>query len=173
MHAQYYNVNGKDNEMKIFVFLAFVLCATSSFAFDTFNEESKRITASVKCQKPKITPGNDTWGALYGCIGGSSETVKIFINEQLGSGQVENVKFMWNDWTGDGGYGLHADKALAKAWVSVFGTLYAPQKVDQVIKTFFGTKDSAIDGGSHVLKFTYRPGPGIDERLFVVVRKKT
>src|SRR5690606_7187967 len=157
--------------MKIVVFLVCVFCATSSFAFDNFNAESKRITESVKCQKPKITPGNESWGALYGCIGGASETVKIFINEQVGSGQVENVKFMWNDWTRDGGYGVHADKALAKAWVSVFGTLYAPQKVDQVINTFFGTKDSTIEGESYVLKFTYRSGPGIDERLFVVVRK--
>ena len=157
--------------MRYVVFLALALYAASSLAFDSFNNESDRVTDQIKCASPKITPGSGSWGALYGCVGGQSETVKFFINEDPSNGQVKNVKFLWNDWTRDGGYGKHADEALARAWASVLGAMYAPRKVDQVLDAFFSSTDTSIDGESHFLKYTYRSGSGIDERMFIVVEK--
>ncbi|MBN8241264.1 hypothetical protein JF541_19080 [Marinobacter hydrocarbonoclasticus] len=157
--------------MRCVVFLAFVLFSLNGTAFDRFNEEAQRVTGEIKCSNPKITPGTGSWGALYGCVGGQSQTVKFFINEEAGTGQVKNVKFLWNDWTKDGSFGTHADNALAKAWVSVLGTMYAPRKVDQVINAFFGNSDTTVDGESHLFKYTHRSGPGIDERMIVVVEK--
>jgi len=57
------------------------------------------------------------------------------------------------------------------AWASALGTMYAPRKVDQVLDAFFGSADTTIDGESHLLKYTYHSGPGIDERMLVVVEK--
>lgn len=157
--------------MRVFVFFVCLLCAVNSLAFDKFKPESDKVTHEIKCTNPKITPGSGSWGALYGCVGGLAETVKFFINEDPQNGHVKNVKFMWNDWTRNGGYGLHADKALARAWVAVLGTLYAPRKVDQVLEVFFDDSDTVIEGEGHLLKYTYNSGAGIDERMFVVVEK--
>jgi len=157
--------------MRLVVFLAFAFYAVSSFAFDSFTAESEKVTNKIKCPNPKITAGSGSWGALYGCIGGQAETVKFFINEDPDNGQVKSVKFLWNDWARDGGHGKHADKSLAKAWASVLGTLYAPRRVDQVLSTFFGTSDTTIESESYLLKYTYNSGPGIDERMFVVIEK--
>lgn len=157
--------------MRFIVLLACALFSLNGAAFDRFSAETQRVTGKIKCSHPKITPGSGSWGALYGCVGGRSQTVKWFINEEAGTGKVKNVKFMWNDWTKDGGFGTHADKALARAWVSVLGTMYAPRKVDEVLNAFFSDSGTTIDGESHLLKYTHRSGPGIDERMIVVVEK--
>ncbi|WP_305967432.1 hypothetical protein [Marinobacter salsuginis] len=157
--------------MKSFVFLACALFAANSSAFDSFSAESARVTNEIKCPNPKITGGSGSWGALYGCVGGQAETVKFFINEEPATGHVKNVKFIWNDWTENGGYGLHADKALARSWASVLGTMYAPQHVDKVLKAFFGNSDITIKGESHILKYTHHSGPAADQRMIVVVEQ--
>ncbi|MBU2952181.1 hypothetical protein [Marinobacter sp. F3R08] len=157
--------------MRLIVLLVGALYALSGASFERFNSETKRVTSEIKCSSPKVTSGSGSWGALYGCVGGRSQTVKLFINEDPSNGHVKNVKFLWNDWTQDGGFGTHSDKALAQTWVSILGTLYAPHKVDQVIDAFFGESDTTIDGDTHLLQYTYDSGPGIDQRMIVVVEK--
>ena len=70
----------------------------------SFQAETNRVTKVLSCPRPKITPASPGFGALYGCIVGMVETVKFFINEAEGTGQVKNVKLMWNDWFIDIGW---------------------------------------------------------------------
>lgn len=157
--------------MKKILALSLLLAGSEAFAFDTFDKEGKKVSANIGCRNPKISPAWGGGGRLYGCITGRAETVKFFINETDQGGKVKNAKLMWNDYTSDMGEGLHADAAMAKAWASVVGTLYAPTKVDQVMAAFASKRNTTIDGGKHILKYTYSPGPAIDERLITVTAK--
>ena len=157
--------------MKSFTFIISIFFAFNSYAFDSFNNESSRVTREIGCTKPRITPGSGSWGALYGCIGGVGETVKFFINEKAGTGQVKNIKFLWNHWTKDIGEGSHTDSKIANAWVSTMATMYAPLQVEEVTNTFFGKTDKTIENEQYILKYTYHVGPAIDERMYIITKK--
>jgi hypothetical protein len=64
----------------------------------SFQAEADRATKALSCPRPKITPASSGLDALYGCIVGTAQTVKFFINEAEGTGQVKNVTLIWNDW---------------------------------------------------------------------------
>lgn len=158
--------------MNKIILICFMMMPGLAFAFDTFNSESAKVSAGIACPKPKINPGDNVWSPLYTCIGGSAETVKFFINGIAGSTKVDDVKFLWNDWTKDIGHGVHADAAIAKSWVAAMATMYAPHKVGKVINAFFGSKNTTIKDGPYLLKYTYHVGPAIDERMFIVHLEK-
>ncbi len=111
-------------------------------------------------------------GALYTCVVGKGETVKFFINEAENTGQVKDVKLMWNDWFKDVGYGVHADKAEMQSFVKAFSKLYAPQLEQKLISTFGGSTNATIEAGEYKIVYTYKRGPAIDERLFVLTPKR-
>jgi hypothetical protein len=140
--------------------------------FLSFRDESNLVTSKIGCPNPKVIGGASDWGKLYSCIGGSGSTVKFYINEELGTGKVESVKFMWNDWTKEGGDGVHADKAVARAWVSKFASLYAPEHAEEVIRTFFGSTNKTIETASYVLEYKYHSGPAIDGHVIEVLTKE-
>ena len=102
------------NRSVFFAVLAILIFFTQNVFGDllSFQQEAERATKILECPKAKITPASSGLGAIYGCIVGSSETVKFFINEGEDAGKVKNVKLMWNDWFVDMGYGKHADKKL-------------------------------------------------------------
>ena len=133
--------------------------------------ESSKVTNLVSCKYKKITPASDGWGALYSCIGGRAETVKLFINEEAGTGRVKNIKFMWNEWTKDAGYGKKADSGTAKEWVSKLAKTYARNKQDEVVSAFYSKANKAIIDGKYVLKYSYHVGPAIDERMIIITTK--
>lgn len=147
------------------------LISTNSIAFNDFDSESKKVTKNIGCIKPKIMAGSSNWGKLYTCITGSAETVKFFINETPGTNKVKNVKFMWNDWSKDTGYGIHADSKMAKAWAATLATMYAPLQVEAVINAFKSNKSRVIKSDDYILEYTFTRGPAIDERLIVVTKK--
>src|SRR5690606_900432 len=109
-----------------------LIAANSAGAFEDFKTETARVSAEIACPKPRINQGSGL-DALYICVGGHSETVKVFINAERGDRTVHNLKFMWNDWTRDIGYGVHSDAAIAKAWLAALATRYAPHQVEEVI----------------------------------------
>ena len=115
--------------------------------------------------------GAEGLGALYSCIGGNAQTVKFFINEQPGTGKVRSVKFLWNDFTKDIGYGVHADAAMAADWAEHLAAMYAPTEKAKVQDVFRGNKDAVIETTAYVLRYTYHKGPAADERMFVVTQK--
>lgn len=139
--------------------------------FQSFRHEYRKVTKSINCQNPKIIKGSSFSGELYSCIGGASETVKFFINEKKGTNKVRNVKLMWNDWTKNLGEGMHADEELASKWVSVVAKLYAPDKSDELISTFFSSQEKVIKSGKYSIEYNYHKGPAIDERLFIITAK--
>ncbi|MCG6202511.1 hypothetical protein [Psychromonas antarctica] len=157
-------------------FIGVVLLVISGFVnadvFDNFRSESDHVTKEIGCAKPKLITGNKDLAGLYGCIAGVGETVKLFINEKVGTGKVNNVKLMWNDWTKDLGDGLHTDQFLAKKWVSVVATMYAPKQVEEVVSTFFNSKNKKIESSTHIIEYTYYVGPAIDERLLTITSKQ-
>jgi hypothetical protein len=137
----------------------------------SFQAEVDRVTKALSCPRPKITLASSELGALYGCIVGTAETVKFFINEAEGTGQVKNVKLMWNDWFVDIGYGIHADKKEAQALVKAFAKLYAPNVEKKLASIFFSNSNTAVEVGDYHIAYTYSRGPKIDERLLVLTPK--
>ncbi len=115
--------------------------ANAQDGFDSFHAEAETAKNKLECPNSvdsDITPASfDGDGSLYGCIQGKMETVKWFINEIPNSNRVSNVKFMWNDWFKDMGYGLHPDKQEAQKALKVLIKLYAPEKAKELNKTFF------------------------------------
>ena len=146
-----------------------LITAGNTRAFEDFKTESARVSAEIACPKPKVNQGAGL-DALYMCIGGHSETVKVFINADDGEVGVHNLKFMWNDWTKDIGYGVHADAAIAKAWLAALATRYAPHQVAEVVDVFFSDRGATIRNDMYVLTYTYRVGPSIDERMIVITK---
>jgi len=141
--------------------------ALNSYAFEGFDKESQKVSQNIGCLSPRVI-GADR--PLYTCVGGASETVKFFINGDA-SRTVVNVKFIWNDWTKNTGYGTHADKSLARAWAASLGTLYAPHQVEEVLGAFNGKRNVTIENENYTIVYTYSKGPAMDERM-MVVRKK-
>lgn len=160
---------------KIFLFstIGFVLISSCVFGagFQSFSSESNRASKALNCGNSKVTPASHGWGALYGCIQGNAQTVKWFINEKPNTGQVENIKFMWNDWFKDFGDGLHADKIEAQNALKVLIKLYAPQKGKEIEQIFWGNINKTIESDDFILKYTYSRGPAIDERMIVITPK--
>lgn len=99
------------------------------------------------------------------------ETVKWFINETPNSKHVSNVKFLWNDWFTDMGYGLHPDKNEAQKALNVLIKLYAPEKTKELNKLFFGNISKNVTSAKFIIKYTYERGPAIDERMIIVTEK--
>lgn len=137
----------------------------------SFQAEVDRTTKALSCPRPKITPASSGLGALYGCIVGMAQTVKFFINEAEGTGQVENVKLMWNDWFVDIGYGIHADKQEAQVFVKAFAKLYAPNMEKRLTSIFFSNANKTVEVGDYQIAYTYSRGPKIEQRLFVLTPK--
>lgn len=136
--------------------------------FDTFSSESKLVTKALDCSTPKITPASGNWGALYGCIQGRAETVKWFINEKAGTDKVANIKLMWNDWSKDVGYGIHADKREAQRALDVLINMYAPTESQLLNDVFWKNTNRTIKSNGFTFDYKYTKGPTIDERLIVV-----
>jgi hypothetical protein len=137
----------------------------------SFQAEAERATKALSCPRPKITPASSDLGVLYGCIAGSAETVKFFINEAEGTGQVKNVKLMWNDWFVDIGYGIHADKKEGQAFVKTFAKLYAPNMEKKLTAIFFSNSNTTVEVGDYQIAYTYSRGPKIDDRLLALTPK--
>ena len=156
------------------VILSALLAAFSTTTFPAslnFQFEADRATKAIGCKSPKVTPGGDGLGALYGCITGAAQTVKFFINESAGTGQVKNVKLMWNDWFTDAGQGVHADKEEAQAFLGAFGKLYAPEDEQKLSEIFFSNSNASFESDSYRIAYTYKRGPKIDERLLILTPK--
>jgi len=139
--------------------------------FSPFAAEVQKVIKATSCRTGK-TMRDPGLPALWGCISGSQETVKLFINEVDGeAGRVANVKLMWNDWTRDIGYGLHADKALATKWAEAIAQTYAPDQVSEVTAAFAAKRNRVITSEHYVLTYTYDQGPAIGERLIVITER--
>lgn len=141
-------------------------------SFVSFATERTKVSSYLACTKPRMNQASGDLGALYSCIGGQAETVKIFVNEMPNSGgRVKNVKFLWNDYTKNVGEGIHADAAVAKQWAGYLAEMYAPSHKAQILKVFLGNKNTVVESATHVLTYTYSKGPAADERMFVVTKK--
>lgn len=153
--------------------LSLVLASGMAMAsgFESFSAESSKSTKALNCINVGITPAEYGMGALYGCIQGKAQTVKWFINEVPEKDSVENIKLMWNDWFKDIGYGIHADKQEAEKALMALIQLYAPGQASEVQQAFWDNTDQTIRSDEFILKYTYRRGPAIDERLIVVTSK--
>lgn len=93
----------------------------------------------------------------------------MFVNADTPN-QVANVKYLWNDWTRDIGYGIHTDSDMARAWPSAIATRHAPERVQDVVDAFGGSRDMVIKFSDYSLRYTHDKGPAIDERLFVITK---
>lgn len=145
-----------------------VFITSPAAAFDSFSNETKLIGDLIKCPSARISsdPGLPD---LWSCILPGAEVVKVFVNSDE-SGGVANVKFMWNDWTRDTGYGIHTDEDIARAWLSAISTHYAPKQVEEVLEAFSSSSDITIVSERYILTYTYYKGPAIDERLFIITK---
>lgn len=138
--------------------------------FEPFRQEVAALERAASC-RGKLTPAGDGLGALYGCIKGRAQTAKLFVNERVGTGQVGNVKVMWNDWFQDRGSGVHADRAEAAELVAAVLSRYAPRTRVRIADAFFANVGVTFNDGAFAFTYTYRRGPAIDERLLVITQK--
>jgi hypothetical protein len=148
------------NRSVIVVVLTILACVAQGAFGGTlsFQAEANRVTKALSCPRPKITPASPGFGALYGCVVGTAETVKFFINEAEGTGQVKNAKLMWNDWFVDIGSGIHADKKEAQAFVKTFAKLYAPDMEKKLMSIFFSNSNTTVEVGDYQIAYTYSRG---------------
>lgn len=139
-------------------------------SFMSFSGEVAQANKALDCHRPKITQGlPNISGRLYGCIGGKHETVKYFINEQLATNEVKNVKLMWNNWTKNSfGQGLHADKKIAEKWLSAITNLFAPTKESALKSMFFSDLNKTIYTNKFKFEYRHHVGPAINEHLLIV-----
>jgi hypothetical protein len=156
----------------MFMSLLLPQAAASDQGFLDFEQEAKRITDMLDCPRPGITSAEPGLGALYGCIMGAAETAKVWVNESADRpGVVSNVKVMWNDWTRDIGYGLHADTEEAAILVETVADLYAPALKKDLLDVFFDSENQVIEDSSFRFEYMLSRGPGIDEHLLVITEK--
>lgn len=116
---------------------------------NTFHAEIVNLAAAIRCQNPRLV--DDGMPLLWQCIDGESQTVKIFLNQADNRRDVRNLKFMWNDWEQDAGFGLHADKALSDAWVAGLALRYARDQAVDVIDAFHGNVNRTFVSGAYQL----------------------
>lgn len=133
-----------------------------------FQAEIERVSGKIQCDTKKVVPASDGWGALFSCISGPAETSKFFINEDLATGKVKSIKFLWNDWFKDVGYGLHADKAVAAKILASVLTLYPIQQSAELRSAFSAKKNRNFKSESATFEYTFDRGPSIDERMIVI-----
>lgn len=133
-----------------------------------FQAEIERVSGKIQCDTKKVVPASDGWGALFSCISGPAETSKFFINEDLATGKVKSIKFLWNDWFKDVGYGLHADKAVAAKMLASVLTLYPIQQSAELRSAFSAKKNRNFKSESATFEYTFDRGPSIDERMIVI-----
>jgi hypothetical protein len=132
-----------------------------------FLKEADKANKELKCSNGKTTR-EEGLGALYSCISGSAQTVKWYINEKKGTGEVESITLTWNDWTSDIGHGLHADKKQAKEFLNSFIKLYASNIKDELAKAFFGTENKKFNVQDAIIDYEYSKGPKIDRHHLVL-----
>ncbi|MGA0530777.1 hypothetical protein [Hansschlegelia sp. KR7-227] len=130
-----------------------------------FDDVVRRLRGTLSCRRDKITPAMYGDGRLYGCISGSEETAKVFVNETPAGGGVENIKIMWNDYFRDGPWGLHADSTEAGA--HLYGTLavLAPDAWPRMKAAFAGSAPVEMAANGYTLRYTWTRGPSVHERL--------
>jgi len=66
------------NRSVIVIVLTILACFAQGASGGTlsFQAEADRVTKALSCSRSKITPASPGFGALYGCIVGTAETVK-------------------------------------------------------------------------------------------------
>ncbi len=136
----------------------------------SFKQEAARVTDALNCPDARVTPPSAGSGVLYGCIVGAAQSVSFFI-EAKDTGQIENIELMWTDYTRDIGYGIHADKRQARAFVRALTRLYAPQLKDRLLTAFFSRKDESLETEQYDIAYTYDQGQAIDEHLLTLTPK--
>jgi hypothetical protein len=139
--------------------------------FQPFIDEVAVLRDTAGCSNPKVTPAEMGLGALFGCIEGSAETAKLFVNEEPGTGRVENVKVMWNDWFRDTGHGLHSDRLDAERLLNAVLARYAPDQGELIRQAYFSGRTHDGAAGPYRLRVTHTRGPSIEEHLLVVAAR--
>ncbi len=141
--------------------------------FDTFLKEAEALRAVTQCGNCTTSeldvPG---FGMLFGCIEGDAATAKLFVNEMGNSGQVENVKVMWDDWYKDLGYGLHADRREADEIFTAVVSRYAPDRLAELKRSYFGREPLTVIERAFRLVVAHHRGPAIDQHLLTVTEAR-
>jgi len=134
-----------------------------------FEQETKRLADAVGCTHGTVAPPADGLGRVYSCVPGNAQTVKLFVNEAAQTGRPSDVVLIWNDWTKNGGFGLHADANLAFRALAALGTLYAPAHKALLLDAFTGEVSRTVEAGDYRIEFTVHHGHEITERAVRVI----
>jgi hypothetical protein len=140
--------------------------------FATFREECRLLRKRVSCRNTTVLPADRDYGALFSCIEGVGKTVKLFVNEEKGTGRVRNIKLIWNDWRKDMGEGVHTDRAEAFRVLKGISSIYAPGERDALEAAFSGNINRTIITERFSIRYTFQRGPAIDERMVVITERK-
>ncbi|WP_151671432.1 hypothetical protein [Nitrincola schmidtii] len=161
------------NKIKYALALCVLSVSSTVNAFETFNTEQSIITELVKCSNPRVLPASQNSAALYGCIGGLGETVKIFINGNSGSNTIRNFRFMWNEYTTSSISGTSAaqDKDVAESWLLSVSERYFKSESNEIKNHFFNSTDNKkFTNDNYTIEYTFHRGPSINERLLTITK---
>ncbi len=126
----------------------------------SYEREKKRINKVIKV-RCKETPGDQYFGALFGCLGGPEETVKLWLNEKPGSpGEVANIKLQWVEW-----HSRNSAKVIAQRWLETLSNLYAPSHKNELSKIYFSRIAEKIIIDKFKITYTWTTGPRADEHI--------
>lgn len=151
--------------------LAILLVSSCSENNGEFESEYALISKSFNCKSTKILPKDELSGRLYGCTGGVSETLRIYISEDDGS--VDNIRFIWSDWVRSIGEGTHMDKGEAREWVVKMAGIYYPEGSNDVLVSFFSEVNSEYISQNHVIEYKFKKGVAANEHLLVITPVST
>lgn len=138
-------------------------------AGENFGVAVDRINSALGCADTKGIAGLGTLGDLFICQ--TNEEVAVYVNQDLEDNTVASIKFIWNDYTQDVGYGTHVGAAKAEKFAAELGNLYALEEPDQLVDAIRGENNVQLESRTHIFTYTYRRGPSIDERMVVIKQK--
>ena len=136
---------------------------------ENYGHAVDKINSALNCIKPKGVSGLGTAGDLFVCKVG--DEVTLYVNQNLGNNTVKSIKLIWNDYTRDVGYGVHAGAAAAKNAATKLGDMYGLTEPGQLAVLLSSADSGELKSETHAFSYTYRQGPSIDERMLMITQQ--
>ena len=136
---------------------------------ENYGHAVDQINSTLNCIKPKGVSGLGTAGDLFVCKVG--EEVTLYVNQNLDNNTVKSIKLIWNDYTRDVGYGVHAGTAAAKNAATKLGRMYGLAEPEQLAILMSSEDGAELKSETHAFAYTYRQGPSIDERMILITQQ--
>ena len=125
----------------------------------------------LDCPKEKDVPPMNGFGALYICIIGGKETIKMYVSEEPNSDTVQNIGMIWNDRKVNTADEVHSDIKKTEEALDFLIDMYVPARRNEIKKAFWDSKNEDFSTSDFLIYLTHKIGPQKDERLILIEEK--